>query len=190
MHPELFKNCRNSRFLPENGISWISRVVVDIFSWNFVHWCKMTIPKMWQSPIFEKYIFQPKIPEICRKTVFLAFFRDSIISFLCPFCTSSLWKKFLKNINSIKSYVTKFISDWPQETAKKTFLEVSQLRSLFDIFFHKFVFFWKKNLSFIFHNLLMNNANSKYDSSKFKLAFFLSNDEKFKSRALLGFYQF
>jgi len=44
-------------FRRKNGISWISRAVLYIFSWNFAHWCKMTIPKMWRSPIFEKYFF-------------------------------------------------------------------------------------------------------------------------------------
>ena len=41
----------------KNGISFISQDVLDIFSWNFSHWCKMAMPKMWQSPIFEKIIF-------------------------------------------------------------------------------------------------------------------------------------
>ena len=39
----------------KNGISWIYRAVLNIFSWNFAHWCKMA--KMWPSPIFEKRIF-------------------------------------------------------------------------------------------------------------------------------------
>ena len=44
-------------FRRKNGISWISRAVLNIFSWNFAHWCKMAIRKMLQSLIFEKDIF-------------------------------------------------------------------------------------------------------------------------------------
>ena len=44
-------------FRRKNGISWISRAVLNIFSWNFAHWCKMAIRKMLQSPIFEKEFF-------------------------------------------------------------------------------------------------------------------------------------
>ena len=42
-------------FRRKNGISWISRAVLYIFSWKF--WCEITIPKMWRSPIFEKHFF-------------------------------------------------------------------------------------------------------------------------------------
>ena len=89
-------------FRRKNGISWISRAVLYIFSWNFAHWCKMAIPKMWRSPIFEKHFFpaenagnvpekpvfrhflvisslvfpdfRPKMPEICQKSPFLQIF--------------------------------------------------------------------------------------------------------------------
>ena len=40
------------------------------FLWKFAHWCKLTIPKMWRSLIFEKHFFLPKMPEICRKNRF------------------------------------------------------------------------------------------------------------------------
>ena len=45
-------------FRRKNGISWISQAVLNIFSWNLAHWCKMIISKMWRRPIFEKHIFQ------------------------------------------------------------------------------------------------------------------------------------
>ena len=44
-------------FRRKNGISWISRAVLNIFSWNLAHWCKMAMSKMWPSPIFKKHIF-------------------------------------------------------------------------------------------------------------------------------------
>ena len=46
-----------ANFCRKNGISWISRAVLDIFSWNFAHWCKMVRSKMWRSAIFKKKIF-------------------------------------------------------------------------------------------------------------------------------------
>ena len=65
-------------FCRKNGNSWISRAELYIFSWNLAHWSKMVISKIWQSPIFEKYIFRPKFPEICRKNrifgIFLRFY--------------------------------------------------------------------------------------------------------------------
>ena len=54
-------------FRRKNSISWISRAILWILSWNFAHWCKMAIPKTWRSPIFEKHFFPPEnagnIPE-------------------------------------------------------------------------------------------------------------------------------
>ena len=44
-------------FRRKSGISWISQAVLYIFSWNFAHWCKMAIPKIWQSPIFNQCTF-------------------------------------------------------------------------------------------------------------------------------------
>ena len=65
-HQEWF-NCQYNWFLlPElstadfrrkNGISWISRAVLYIFSWKFAHWWKMIVPKMWRSLVFEKHFF-------------------------------------------------------------------------------------------------------------------------------------
>ena len=50
-------------FRRKNGISWISRAVLYIFSWNFAHWCEMAIPKMWRSQIFENIFFRLKMPK-------------------------------------------------------------------------------------------------------------------------------
>ena len=50
--------------------------------WFLAQRCKMTMPKMWRSPIFEKKNHsRPKMPEICRKTGYLAFSRDFINNF-------------------------------------------------------------------------------------------------------------
>ena len=43
-----------ANFRQKNGISWISRAALYTFSWNFAHWSKMTIPKIWGRPIFER----------------------------------------------------------------------------------------------------------------------------------------
>ena len=69
-------------FCRKNSISWISRAVLYIFSWNFAHWCKIAIPTMWRSPIFEKHIFPAEnagnIPE---KPVFWHFLEISSLVF-------------------------------------------------------------------------------------------------------------
>ena len=69
-------------FRRKNGISWISRAVRYIFSWNFAHWCKMAMSKMWQSLIFEKHIFPAEnagnMPE---KPVFWHFLEISLYVF-------------------------------------------------------------------------------------------------------------
>ena len=44
-------------FRRKNGISWISRAVLYIYSWNFAHCCKMAMSKIWRRLIFEKHIF-------------------------------------------------------------------------------------------------------------------------------------
>ena len=54
------KIARTADFCRKNGISWISRAVLYIFSWNFAHWCKTAMSKMWPSPIFEKHFFPAK----------------------------------------------------------------------------------------------------------------------------------
>ena len=55
-----------------------SRDWLIVFFWFFAQWCKMVIPKMWRSPIFEKNIFWAnlgqKLPKIgffglCTKLV-------------------------------------------------------------------------------------------------------------------------
>ena len=79
MKPELSKNRRKNRF------SWISRAVLYIFSWNFGHWCKMAIPKMWQSPIYNKHTFPAENAGNMPENRFLAFSQDFIISFFCFF---------------------------------------------------------------------------------------------------------
>ena len=68
-------------FRRKNGISWISRAVLNIFSWNLAHWCKMIISKMWRRPIFEKHIFQVENAGNMPDTGLLAFFRYFIICF-------------------------------------------------------------------------------------------------------------
>ena len=55
------------------------------FSWNFTHWCKMVMSKMWPSPIFEKHFSGRKCRKYAVKTGFLAFSRDFIICFSCFF---------------------------------------------------------------------------------------------------------
>ena len=68
-----------ANFRRENGISWISRAVLYIFSWNFAHWCKMAMSKIWPSPIFEKHIFPA---ENAGKPVFWHFLEiSSLVSF-------------------------------------------------------------------------------------------------------------
>ena len=62
-------------FRRKNGISWITRAALYVFSWNFAHWCKIVTSRMWLSPIFEKkFFFRPKMPEICRKNRFFGHF--------------------------------------------------------------------------------------------------------------------
>ena len=46
-----------AHFRRKNSISWISKAVLDIFSWNFSHWRKMIMFKMWRSQTFETNIF-------------------------------------------------------------------------------------------------------------------------------------
>ena len=81
--------CRNclkiagtANFRRKNSISWIFRAVLDIFSWNFAHWRKMIMSKMWRSPIFEKNIFPAEnagnMPE---KPVFWYFLKFSSLVF-------------------------------------------------------------------------------------------------------------
>ena len=66
----------------KNGISWISRAALYIFSWNFAHWCKMVMSRIWPSPIFEKSYFPcRKCRKYAEKTGFLAFSRDFISCF-------------------------------------------------------------------------------------------------------------
>ena len=69
-------------FRLENGISWISRAALYIFSWNFAHWCKIAMSKMWPIPIFRKIYFSGrKCQKYAGKTGFLAISWDFIISF-------------------------------------------------------------------------------------------------------------
>ena len=69
-------------FRRKNSIYWISWAVLYIFSWNFAHWCKMEIPKMWRSLIFEKHFFPAEnagnMPE---KPVFRHFLEISSLVF-------------------------------------------------------------------------------------------------------------
>ena len=81
--------CRNflkiagtADFRRKNGISWISRAVLYIFSWNFAHLCKMAIPKMWRSPIFEKHFFPAEnAGNMPGKPVFWHFFEILLVFF-------------------------------------------------------------------------------------------------------------
>ena len=82
---ELSKNRWNSQFSRENCISWISRSVLDIFSWNFVHWRKMIMPKMWRSRIFEKKCFPvTRAGNVPKKAVFWDFLEILSLDF-CNF---------------------------------------------------------------------------------------------------------
>ena len=72
-------------FRRKNGTSWISRAVLYIFLWNFAHRCKIAIPKMWRGPIFEKHFFRSKMPEMCRKSLFLQIFIGLFPWFRCFF---------------------------------------------------------------------------------------------------------
>ena len=63
------------------SISCFSRDWLITFCWFLAQRCKMAMPKLWRSPISGKNSFRPKMPEICRKTGFLAFSRDFFISF-------------------------------------------------------------------------------------------------------------
>ena len=71
-----------ANFRWKNSISWVSRAVLYIFSWNSAHWCKMPMSKIWPSPIFEKRIFPAEnagnMPE---KLVFWPFFEISSLVF-------------------------------------------------------------------------------------------------------------
>ena len=69
-------------FRRKNGISWISRALLNILSWNLAHWCKMATSKMWSSPIFKKRILPAEnagnMPE---KLVFWPFLKISSLVF-------------------------------------------------------------------------------------------------------------
>ena len=69
-------------FRRKNGISWISRAVPFIFSWNFAHWCEMEISKMWWSLIFEKHFFPAENAGNC---CFCRFLSDFFLIFRCFF---------------------------------------------------------------------------------------------------------
>ena len=65
-------------FRRKNGISWISRAVLNIFSWNLAHWCKMGTSKMWSSSIFKKHIFPAEnVGNMPEKTVIWHFLEIS-----------------------------------------------------------------------------------------------------------------
>ena len=101
-------------FRRKNGISWISRVVLYIFSWNFTHRCKMAMSKMffwhfleilplvfsdffaqrwilgllktWSSPIFEKiFFFGRKCRKYAGNRRFCRFSSDFFLIFRCFF---------------------------------------------------------------------------------------------------------
>ena len=77
-----------AKFRRKNSISWISPAVLNIFSWNFAHWRKMIMFKMWWGPIFEKKIFfRPKMRKICRKNRFYGIFLRFYHQFFLIFCT-------------------------------------------------------------------------------------------------------
>ena len=61
-------------FRRKNGISWISRAVLYIFSWNLAHRCKLAMSKMWRARFSKNIFFRPKMPEICRENRFLGIF--------------------------------------------------------------------------------------------------------------------
>ena len=102
----LLKIAGTADFRRKNDISWISRAVLYIFSWNFVHWCKMVMSKMWPSPIFEKHIFlaenagnMPEKPVFWHfleilSLVFSIFCSKMCISNTHNMAESDFWEKF------------------------------------------------------------------------------------------------
>ena len=111
-------------FRRKNGISWISRAVLNIFSWNLAHWCKMATSKMWPSPIFKKHIFPAEnagnMPE---KPVFWHFLEISSLVFIYFFAQTGI----LGMLNTWPSPIVEnffFRSKIPEICQKLPFLQI------------------------------------------------------------------
>ena len=76
------KIARTANFNQKSGVSWIFQAALYIFSWNFAHWCKMVISKVWLSLIFEKHTFPAKKSwKYTGKTGFGHFLQNSSLVF-------------------------------------------------------------------------------------------------------------
>ena len=76
-------------FRRKSGISLISRAALYIFSWNFAHWCKMAIPKIWGRPIFEKLFFSAENAGNMPENRFFGIFSRFHHLFFLIFCTKT-----------------------------------------------------------------------------------------------------
>ena len=119
-------------FRRKSGISWISRAVLHIFSWNFPHWYKTPIPKIWQSPIFNQCTFPTEnagnMPE---KPVFWRLLEISPSVF-----TDFLFKNV---VDSNSQYFVKIAGTADCRAGKVDFLQF--LSSLTQYFIHEFLLY-------------------------------------------------
>ena len=78
-------------FRRKNGISWISRAELYIFSWNFAHRCKMAMSKMRGSPIFENIFSGWKCRKYAGNRRFCRFSSDFFLKLCCFFTQKHYW---------------------------------------------------------------------------------------------------